>query len=214
MDDAELRALIEDVRAARLPRRRFVECMLGLGLTAPMASMLLTHAGIAQAQPASAYKPTKRGGGGALKTLFWQGPTLLNPHFAGGTKDQEGSRIFYEPLATWDNDGNLVPVLAAEIPSVANGSVAADGRSVTWKLKRGVTWHDGQPFTADDCVFTFDFVKDPATAAVFAGTYEDCTIQKIDSHTIRISFARPTPNWYGPLVASDGAILPRHVFTG
>ena len=214
MDEADLRALIEDVRAARLPRRSFVERMLGFGLSMPMASMMLAHAGIAQAQPASAYKPTKRGGGGALKTLFWQGPTLLNPHFAGGTKDQEGSRIFYEPLATWDNDGNLVPVLAAEIPSVANGSVAADGRSVTWKLKRGVTWHDGQPFTADDCVFTFEFVKDPATAAVFAGTYEDCTIQKIDSHTIRISFARPTPSWYGPLVASDGAILPRHVFTG
>ena len=52
----------------------------------------------------------ERGGGGALKVLWWQGATLLNPHFAVGTKDQEGSRIFYEPLAAWDGDGNLVPV--------------------------------------------------------------------------------------------------------
>ena len=48
--------------------------------------------------------------------LWWQGPVLLNPQFAIGTKDQEGSRIFYEPLAAWDNDGNLVPILAADIP--------------------------------------------------------------------------------------------------
>ena len=113
MEEAELRALIEDVRTEKLPRRSFIERLVGLGLTAPMASMLLMHAGVAQSQPAPPYKPTKRGGGGALKVLWWQGATLLQPHFAGGTKDQEGSRIFYEPLAVWDNDGNLVPILAA-----------------------------------------------------------------------------------------------------
>ena len=74
-----------------------------------------------------AYKPTKRGGGGPLKVLWWQAPTLLNPHFAVGTKDQDGSRVFYEPLAGWDADGNLTPVLAAEIPSVENGG-AGQGR--------------------------------------------------------------------------------------
>ena len=47
------------------------------------------------------YKPTKAGGGGVLKLMYWQAVTLLNPHFAVGTKDQEGSRIFYEPLAGW-----------------------------------------------------------------------------------------------------------------
>ena len=212
MHEADLHALIEDVRAARLPRRRFIERMLGLGLTPPMASMLLAHAGIAQAQAGPAYRPTKRGGGGALRAIFWQGPTLLNPHFAGGTKDQEGARIFYEPLAAWDNDGNLVPILAAEIPSLANGGLAADGKSVTWKLKKGVVWHDGQPFTADDCVFTVNYVKDPATAATTAGTYEGVSIRKIDAYTIHLSFMKPTPNWYEALVSSYGAILPKHVF--
>ena len=73
-----------------------------LGLTAPMAGQMLSHSGVAMAQAASAYKPTKAGGGGPLKVLYWQAPTLLNPHFAVGTKDQDGSRIFYEPLAGWD----------------------------------------------------------------------------------------------------------------
>ena len=139
-EETKLRALIEDVRTGKLPRRGFIQHLVGLGLTAPMASMLLMHAAIlptpAQAQTAAVYKPTKRGGGGTLKVLWWQGATLLQPHFANGTKDQEGSRIFYEPLASWDNDGNLVPILAAEIPSRENGGLSADGKSVTWKLKK------------------------------------------------------------------------------
>ena len=170
MHEHDLRNLIEDVRRGDLPRRGFIQQMVGLGLTAPMASMLLMHAGVAQAQTtAPAYKPTKRGGGGALKTLWWQGATLLQPHFAAGTKDQEASRIFYEPLGSWDNDGNLVAILATEVPTRENGGLSADGKSVTWKLKKGVTWHDGQPFTADDCVFTWEFARDPATAAVTSG---------------------------------------------
>ena len=115
------------------------------------------------AESPSPYKPTKRGGGGPLKLLWWQGPTLLNPHFATGTKDQDGSRLFYEPLASWDPDGNMKLVLAAEIPSIQNGGLAADAKSVTWKLKPGVKWHDGKPFTADDVVFNWEYAKDPAT---------------------------------------------------
>ncbi len=113
-------------------------------------------------------------------------PTLLNPHFATGTKDQDGSRIFYEPLAGWDSEGNLVPALAAEIPSRENGGLAADGKSVTWKLKQGVKWHDGKPFTADDVVFNWEFSSDPATATVTSGTYKDVKVEKVDDFTVRV----------------------------
>ena len=211
-EEQQLRALIDDVRTGKLPRRGFIQQLVGLGLTAPMASMLLMHAGVAQSQPAPAYKPTKRGGGGTLKVLWWQGATLLQPHFANGTKDQEGSRIFYEPLAVWDNDGNLVPILAAEIPTRENGGLSADGKSVTWKLKKGVTWHDGQPFTADDCVFTWEYARDPATAAVTMGVYKDVKVEKLDSHTIKVSFAKPTPFWATAFVAAEGMVIPKHLF--
>src|SRR5215467_12775635 len=116
MDEQALRGLIAEVKAGKLSRRTFVWRMVALGLTAPMASQMLDHAGVARAQSAFRYAPTRRGGGGALKVLWWQGPTLLNPHFALGTKDQDASRLFYEPLASWDRDGNLVPVLASELP--------------------------------------------------------------------------------------------------
>ena len=171
MLDSELRTMIDGVKDGRMDRRAFVQRMIGLGLTAPMATQILAIGGVAMAQSPSTYKPTKRGGGGPLKLLWWQGPTLLNPHFATGTKDQDGSRLFYEPLASWDADGNLNPVLAAEIPSIQNGGLSADAKSVTWKLKPGVKWHDGKPFTADDVVFTWEYVTDPATATTTIGTY-------------------------------------------
>ena len=211
MQETELRNLIEEVREGTLPRRNFIQHMVGLGLTAPMASMMLMHSGIANAQTIP-YKPTKRGGGGALKVLYWQAAVHLNPHYAGGTKDQDASRIFYEPLAGWDSEGNLIPCLAAEIPTRANGGLTADGRSVTWKLKRGVTWHDGKPFTADDVVFTAAYAGDPAASMITIATYKDIKVTKIDSHTVRIDFPKPTPFWAEPLVGSIGPILPKHVF--
>jgi peptide/nickel transport system substrate-binding protein len=212
MQERDIRELIEGVREGTLPRRSFIQQMVGVGLTAPMASMLLMNAGIANAQTAPVYKGTKRGGGGTLKMLYWQGPVHLNPHFAGGTKEQEATRIFYEPLAGWDADGNLIPCLATEIPSRANGGVAADGKSVTWKLKRGVTWHDGKPFTADDVVFTAAYAGDPATSTVTVATYKDIKVEKVDSHTVRITFQKPTPFWAEALVGNQGNILPKHIF--
>ena len=114
MDEQELRELVAAVKARRVSRRTFVRRMVGLGLTAPFATQLLASAGLAQSPAPVDYRPTLAGGGGALRTLFWQAPTSLNPHFAVGAKDVEGAWIFYEPLSAWDPEGNLVPVLAAE----------------------------------------------------------------------------------------------------
>jgi peptide/nickel transport system substrate-binding protein len=212
MDEHDIRHLIGEVKAGRMSRRGFIQTMVSVGLTVPMAGQMLAYSGVAQARTRPAYKPTKRGGGGTVKLLMWQGPTLLNPHFAVGTKDQFGSRVFYEPLANWDADGNLVPILAAEIPSVANGGVAKDGKSVTWKLKKGVTWHDGKPFTADDCIFNVEYAQDPETATTTIAAYRDVKAVKIDSHTVRIEFKDPTPFWADPLVGTNGMIIPKHLF--
>ncbi|MBX3500505.1 MAG: peptide ABC transporter substrate-binding protein [Alphaproteobacteria bacterium] len=212
MEERELRGLIDRVKKGSLSRRSFVRRMAAVGLTAPLATQLLAAGGVAMAQSRAAYKPTKRGGGGTLKVLWWQGPTLLNPHFAVGTKDQDGSRIFYEPLAAWDPEGNLKPKLAAEIPSRENGGLAADGKSVIWKLKQGVKWHDGKPFTADDVVFNWQYSSDPATAAVTSGTYKDIKVEKVDDFTVKVIFDKPTPFWADAFVGTRGMIIPKHLF--
>lgn len=222
MSEAQLRHWIAQVHAKQLPRRDFLQQMAALGLTPAMAAVLLGRPNSAQAQaqtqaqnPAQSsapfvYRPTRRGGGGVLKILLWQGPTQLNPHFSTGTKDADGARVFYEPLARWDINGELQPVLAAQIPSRANGGVAADGRSVVWKLKPNVTWHDGQPFTADDLLFNAAYASDPATAATTSGNFRDLRLIKEDSHTVRVVFDKPTPFWASPYCV--GSIIPRHIF--
>jgi peptide/nickel transport system substrate-binding protein len=212
MNESEIRGLIDQVRDNGISRKQFIRHMIGAGLTVPMAAQMLLTSGLAQAQTASTYKPTKRGGGGALKVLWWQGATLLQPHFASGTKDQEGSRIFYEPLGAWDADGNLVTILAAEVPSLANGGVSRDGKSITWKLKRNVQWHDGVAFTADDVVFTAAYAADPATSAYTSGSYKDVKVTKVDSHTVKVEYQKPSPFWADPFVSAAGMIIPKHIF--
>jgi len=212
MNEQALRSLIEAVREGKVTRRDFITALLSVGVAAPIAGQLLMHAGIAQAQPAPGYKATRRGGGGALKVLWWQGATLLNPHFAVGTKDQDGSRIFYEPLAGWDNDGNLIPVLAAEVPTPENGGVSKDGKVITWKLKRDVLWHDGKPFTSADVVFNWEYASDPATAATTIGSYKDVKVSAIDAYTVRVEYAKASPFWADPFVSVRGMIIPKHLF--
>jgi len=212
MNENEIRGLVGQVKQGTLSRRSFIRKVAAAGIAAPIASQILVWNGVAMADATLPYKPTKAGGGGTLKMLLWQAPTLLNPHFALGTKDQIASRVFFEPLAGWDKDGNLIPCLAAEAPTKANGGLAADGLSVTWKLKQGVKWHDGKPFTADDVVFTWQYAADLATAAYTTGSYKDIKVEKIDDYAVKVIFKAPTPFWADPFVGSVGMILPKHLF--
>ena len=212
MNERQLRRKIDEVRTGKRSRRAFLRDMLALGLSAPFVTQMLAHGGVAMAATDFKYAPTKAGSGGTLKLLWWQSPTLLNPHFAVGTKDQDGSRVFYEPLAGWDPDGNLVPILAAEVPSVEGGTVDKDLKWVVWKLKQGVKWHDGQPFTADDCVFNWEYAADPATAATTITSYKDIKVAKVDDHAIKIEFKDATPFWADPFVGARNLIIPKHLF--
>ena len=117
--------------------------------------------------------PTKRGGGGTIHLLWWQAPTILNAHTSQGTKDYDAARIIEEPLATTSINGLTpdVPVLAKEIPSTANGELSADGMSVTWKLKDGVKWSDGTPFSSADVKATFDYIVNPQSATSTLPSY-------------------------------------------
>ncbi len=201
------------MKARRLSRRQFIHGLATVGLSSSVAIRTSGDAGTASAETREpVFVPTRRGGGGALKVLMTQGPTILNPALAVGYKDYAASRIFYEPLASFGPDGALVPVLAREIPSVENGGVSRDGLSVTWKLKPGVVWHDGRPFTADDVVFTWQYTADAATGSPRLGSAQDLErVEPVDSHTVRLVFKSPTGYW-ATQWCGWGLILPRHVF--
>jgi len=185
---------------------------------APTATSAPAPAPTATSAPAAAPAPTKpaaaavgRGSAGTLKVLYWQGPTILNPALAVGTKDVHAARLVTEPLLNYDEAGNLVPVLAAEVPSRQNGGLSEDGKSVTYKLKRDVKWADGKPFTADDVVFTFKFITNKETAATNIGGYLEVEdVVAVDANTARVMFKAPSPAWYVPFVGESGQVLPKH----
>lgn len=196
-------------------RRGGLLCLVILGLTACSSLNLATPPVATSVVPTTTPtpQPSGRGAGDTLRLFSPQAPTILNPHISLGLKDFFASRIVYEPLASFDADERLIPFLAAEIPSRANGGIAADGMSVTWKLKPGVRWSDGQPFTAADVRFTYEFVTNPAVASHAAGSYESvASVDVIDDYTIRVNFTAPNPVWAAPFVGRQGLILPQHVF--
>ena len=75
-----------------------------------------------------------------------------------------------------------------------------------------MAWHDGQPFTADDIVFNWQYAADPATAATTIGSYQNITVEKLDPLIVRVRFEKPTPFWADAFVGQFGMIIPKHVF--
>ena len=156
----------------------------------------------------------KRGDGGELKILYWQAPTILNPHQATGTKDSDSSRLAVEPLASWGPDAKpIANALAKEIPTVANGGVSADFTTVTWKLKDGLKWSDGSAVTADDVAFTFSLIKDPASAATTEDNTEGVkSVVAKDASTVVLTYDAPNPNFYQWGVGTCCGILQKKQF--
>jgi peptide/nickel transport system substrate-binding protein len=192
----------------RLSRREVITRLAMLGLSASAIASALAGAGLQSARAASM---GRRGESGVLKVLYWQAPTIVNPHLASGTKDFHASRVCLEPLLTANAAGVFTPVLAAEVPSRANGGVSADSKSVTYKLKQGVKWADGRPFTAADVVFTYQFIINKESAATTYASYDNIEkIEALNPATVKITFKAPTPAWYLPFVGENGMILPKH----
>jgi len=207
MRSDDIRKLVTEFQGRRLTRRQVVTRLGELGLSLGAAWTVLDRATALPARAAAA----GRGSQGTLKLLYWQAPTIVNPHLANGVKDFHASRVVLEPLLTVDSQGNFAPVLAAEVPTRQNGGVAADGRSVTYKLKQGVRWADGRPFTSDDVVFTYQYVINKQTAATTYAQYRNiATVEPINASTVKITFKDPTPFWFLAFVGSNGMILPRH----
>ncbi len=107
------------------------------------------------ATPRLAPTPTPQPEEEVLTILYWQAPTLPFPYQSSGSKDRDAGAIVLESLAVIDPDGNVVPKLAAEIPSIENGGISEDGLTITWKLRDNLTWSDGSDLTADDVIFTW-----------------------------------------------------------
>lgn len=178
--------------------------------SATQATRPAAQAGASTPAPAA---PAARGQGGTLKLLWWQAPTILNPHLSQGTKDYDAARLVLEPLASIGPDGKYVPNLAAEIPTLDNGGVSKDLRTITWKLKQGVKWSDGSDFTADDVVFNYTYMSDKATASTDAKTIAGIDkVEAKDATTVVVTWKEPNPNPYQVFTGALGQIIQKAQF--
>ena len=154
-----------------------------------------------------------RGSDGHVNVLYWQAPSNMNPYLSGGTKEIEVSSIVIEPLAGFDEKGNIFPRLAADIPTVDNGGVSKDLTTITWKLKDGVKWSDGSPVTSDDVVFTWQYCTAPDGGCAQASKYEGVkSVEAVDPATIKVTFDAPKPNPYTAFVGSTAPIIQKAQF--
>jgi peptide/nickel transport system substrate-binding protein len=156
---------------------------------------------------------TTRGTGDTLNILYWQAVSTLNAYLSGGTKDIEAASLINEPLARYDETGKMIPWLAAEIPTVANGGVSEDLTSITWTLKEGLLWSDGTPMTAEDVVFSWEYCVDPDMGCNALSWFTDVeSVEAVDDLTVKITFSVPKPFPYGPFVGAEAPVIQKAQF--
>lgn len=223
-----LRSAYEAYAAGKMARRDFIARASALGIGTAMTVFLANTGavaaqdGTAEASPGAAMpqdRPTfgtenqERGAGGPLNILQWQAPTLLSPHVSTGVKDILGAVPVIEPLIHYMPDASMIPNLVTEVPSQENGGINEDFTEVTLKLLPGLLWSDGEPFTADDVVFTIDWVKNPDNASVNINVYQPIeSAEAVDDLTVKVTFAEPNPFWFDPFAGtSTGFVYPKHV---
>ncbi|MEL6679603.1 MAG: ABC transporter substrate-binding protein, partial [Pseudomonadota bacterium] len=174
-----------------------------------LKSALLGATAALVALPAAA----ERGADGNLNIIYWQAPSLLNPFLSGGTKEVEAASLVLEPLARYDNNGNMVPYLVDEIPTVENGGVSEDLRSITWTLSEGLLWSDGTPVTSADAKFTWEYCTHPEGGCAQLSYFTDVTdIEIVDDRTFTIKFGVAKPFPYGPLVGNESPLMQKAQF--
>ncbi|MBT8411673.1 MAG: peptide ABC transporter substrate-binding protein [Octadecabacter sp.] len=150
----------------------------------------------------------ERGRDGQLNIIYWQAPSTMNPYLSGGTKEVEAASLVLESLGRFSDTGELVPWLAAEIPTIENGGLSEDLTSITWTLKEGLLWSDGTAVTANDAVFTWQYCTAEGGGCAQVSYFDGvASVEAVDDLTIKITFDAPKPFPYTALVGSESPIL-------
>ncbi|EET46855.1 peptide ABC transporter substrate-binding protein [Thalassobium sp. R2A62] len=150
----------------------------------------------------------ERGRDGQVNIIYWQAPSIMNPYLSGGTKELEAASLVLEPLARYNQDGTMIPWLAADVPTVANGGVNAELTQVTWTLKEGLLWSDGTPVTSADVKFSWEYCTAEGGGCAQSEKYNDVTsVETPDALTVVVNFGVSKPFPYGPFVGAQSPII-------
>lgn len=219
----------QDRHQRRLSRRdclRLLGSGLGLGLlsactpspppaqpTTPPARPTATPGTATPAAPttAPAVQPTAAAKT-SPKTITlgeWQPVSILNTLMTSETGNVlSGTKLALRGLLFTDEQGAFEGELAEQVPSLQNGGISANGKAITYKLRRGMTWHDGRPVTSADVRYTWEAVMDPTHKVATRYGYD--RIQAVDTpdeSTVIVRFKEP----FAPWAILFDIVLPKHI---
>lgn len=157
--------------------------------------------------------------GGDIVIGYDQEPAVLNGYIQGGDMmaTRDTTAAVFEGLIGLDNELHYYPWLITEIPSVKNGLLTEEPFTITYKLREGITWSDGQPLTSEDIKFTWETIMNPDWLIISRVGYEKIeSIETPDPLTAVVKFKEPYAPWkdlFGPSGGAPG-ILPKHWLEG
>ncbi|GIK72091.1 MAG: ABC transporter substrate-binding protein [Chloroflexota bacterium] len=158
--------------------------------------------------PAGAPAPGDASAPSQIVVIIPEEPASLNQYHAVAAIVRQVADAVSAPLAAPNAQGEFVPVLAAELPTVANGGVSEDYLTVTWKLRPDLKWSDGEPITSDDIKFTWEAVSNPASGNVLSLGFEKiASIETPDELTAVITYSELNQAYLQQFMYG---ILPRH----
>ncbi len=217
----------QDLKSGRITRREFIARATALGVGLPITlfvlnSMKLEGVAAQDSDTAAAGRPSvgtegqTRGAGGEVKILQSQAPSIAFSHKGTGTKDWLASSIVLEGLFSYAPDGTIIPNLATEVPTLENGLLSEDLTTVTVNIQEGILWSDGEPMTADDVVFTWEWISDPANTSTSSSVWAPiASIEATSDTQVIITYTETSIAWFVPITgATYGAIIPRHILGG
>lgn len=141
----------------------------------------------------------------------------LNPLLSTETLVNDLSAFTMGYFFLFDDKGKALPSLCLEVPTQANHLISADGKSLTFKLRRGVVWHDGAPFTSADVAFTVKTILDPKTNVLTRTGWDDIErVDTPDAYTVVFRLKKPYAAFINRYFTPVGnpAILPKHLLDG
>jgi peptide/nickel transport system substrate-binding protein len=167
-------------------------------------AMLWGLPGPLAAQPASPGAPVR---GGNLSIGYPNDPHIYNGFIYENIPQYPIMHNVVSKLLWWDAKGSLVGDLAEK------WAQSPDLKEITFTLRRGIRWHDGQPFSAEDVVWSLQTVqKTPLSFGRFLAPMTD--VRALDANTVRVSFSNPTPASLFAYYAGSNVILPKHLYAG
>lgn len=126
-------------------------------------------------------------------------------------------QLVYSGLIDYDDHGNPVPDVAVAVPTQSNGGISADGLTITYHLRHGVTWSDGAPLTSADVKFTWQQIMNPRNNVAFHFPYDEAkSIDTPDPYTVVVHLDKPSAPFIASFMrnGSVGSIVPKHLLDG